>query len=875
MSDNQEISFSTVESPHLDAIEHSSSTNLCQRCQQIDFGALFDSSNNTQVNIQGASREWNIPIENAFFIDSLTNISRRAIKGCSLCTLLSNAPLHRHRWIGGDYDNQEKARLDILNWSLYLIKINRENHENENLLTVFLSPPDNHRPITDRDLLGTSPHDGRICILNGSTGSGHGRIIPPNVNIAILKEWLSSCERSHPECHFSVEEYLAQSKTADTTATSESQLDTVSSESQMETLYQPKSSCGGIHGTVEIADSKRPLTIGKDKPKKSSLKYLFGLARRPRSQPKLRVQLVSGSQSGSLASSRETGLDKSANQYFRLIDVSRRCVLSREYLPANPRYASLSFVWGLSIQGCSLTKARLNQHIDDLGRACSQIPAVLPASLQDAITLAAQMGIKYLWVDCLCIIQDDETDKSCQINNMAAIYQNATICIVAAAGVDANAGLPGVTKPRSLTAQSPVTLSGGMTIGMTHRSFDDVLRDTKWVTRGWTYQELQLSKRTLIFSDDEVLYQCGRLHHRESRYEYWTNPQYIRWDSSGPSKYSIYASHSQRRLDTATKPFISYGTYVQEYSKRVLSHDSDAINAFNGIGRILERHTASTMIFGLLEATFFQGMLWEPLGPLRRRTEVDEAKDISRPLFPSWSWAAWEGKVTDSSVAISSLNLETMINIQKPMLCPGVPATGWETSFASELQPGGSYRSLIGIIPSVTRIAIFDIIQRFETIGIGVRTQYSIYNLPKDGRPGWEVGSFTIGSNQESTIPSRGTFIQLFVAQDYSMLGIVLGHCHVLLIDSNELDLSMSNADRTKVAENFRIMEIDSHAHKNGPPAFQPSKLPCQGLYIDHCCKLAALGKNTVILGSRIGIGSIELDAWREAKPEPAFVLLG
>jgi hypothetical protein len=54
------------------------------------------------------------------------------------------------------------------------------------------------------------------------------------------------------------------------------------------------------------------------------------------------------------------------------------------------------------------------------------------------------IGERYLWVDSLCIVQDDPQEKHGQIANMDAIYGNAILTINAAAGQDANAGLPGV-----------------------------------------------------------------------------------------------------------------------------------------------------------------------------------------------------------------------------------------------------------------------------------------------------------------------------------------------------------------------------------------------------------------------------------------------
>ena len=69
---------------------------------------------------------------------------------------------------------------------------------------------------------------------------------------------------------------------------------------------------------------------------------------------------------------------------------------------------------------------------------------LLPATLVDVIDLVHSLGIEYIWIDALCIIQKNDLDKKDQIRNMSKIYGCSIITIIAASGSDSNAGLPGI-----------------------------------------------------------------------------------------------------------------------------------------------------------------------------------------------------------------------------------------------------------------------------------------------------------------------------------------------------------------------------------------------------------------------------------------------
>jgi len=68
----------------------------------------------------------------------------------------------------------------------------------------------------------------------------------------------------------------------------------------------------------------------------------------------------------------------------------------------------------------------------------------LPQTIEDALELASMLDLEYVWVDALCIIQDDPEDQGYQIGKMATIYSSAFLTIIAASGSHSDAGLPGL-----------------------------------------------------------------------------------------------------------------------------------------------------------------------------------------------------------------------------------------------------------------------------------------------------------------------------------------------------------------------------------------------------------------------------------------------
>lgn len=137
---------------------------------------------------------------------------------------------------------------------------------------------------------------------------------------------------------------------------------------------------------------------------------------------------------------------------LRLVDVEQRCVVDSE---DDSSYVALSYVWSRAEvpQLTNLTDERFRE-------AGSLDRETLLPTIDDAVEVTRSLGEKYIWVDCLCIMQDDGADKHRFIPQMDAIFGFAAVTIVAAAGVDAKAGLPGMNPGSRTRVQVPFIVNG-------------------------------------------------------------------------------------------------------------------------------------------------------------------------------------------------------------------------------------------------------------------------------------------------------------------------------------------------------------------------------------------------------------------------------
>lgn len=301
-----------------------------------------------------------------------------------------------------------------------------------------------------------------------------------------------------------------------------------------------------------------------------------------------------------------------------VIDVLQECLVE---VPSTARYITLSYVWG-GPQVFQNILARKQSLYRSGGISSNNV--TIPKTIRDAIQLVTLLGERYLWVDSLCICQDDPKHKMDQIRNMGNIYGMALFTVVAAYGDNANSGLPGVT-PQSRKVSQRTEVIQNMLLSNEARHLEHVLPQSHWNTRGWTYQENELSNRCLIFTQDQVYFRCNRGEFKED---------------SGLRDIARGFQRSQRIRGQNSPIWHSYSRAVRSFTRRNFTLATDVIPAFEGVASLFQPAFGGSFLFGLPETELDAALLWQPISPTDRRVDAN----TKVPLFPSWSWAGWTGE---------------------------------------------------------------------------------------------------------------------------------------------------------------------------------------------------------------------------------------
>ena len=302
-----------------------------------------------------------------------------------------------------------------------------------------------------------------------------------------------------------------------------------------------------------------------------------------------------------------------SNNSFRLIDVDRQCIVSAEAQP----FLALSYVWGTE-RFSRTTKATLDAVMQPEGLKSVQ----LPPTVAEAMHLTKLLGYKYIWVDALCIVQDDQEDWFDMAAVMDSVYALATLTICAAGG-DAYFGIRGLKQGGRNFQQAIARYSEDVQLMIT-RPAEHFVERSQWNTRAWTFQERICSRRSLIFVDDRVFFQC--------RQSVMCEDITMEHDAL-LEEWSLETKDALGRL-LLGNPVRQYTKCVQLYTQRKVTFPQDKLIAFSAIERLLSQSMNTGFQTGLPTSYFDFALLWTPSQDLG-----NSSKRLSE--FPSWTWAGW------------------------------------------------------------------------------------------------------------------------------------------------------------------------------------------------------------------------------------------
>jgi hypothetical protein len=323
-------------------------------------------------------------------------------------------------------------------------------------------------------------------------------------------------------------------------------------------------------------------------------------------------------------------MDRNLPGFVRMVDVVSMAMIPA---PSGCRYVALSYVWGGNGAEYWTTKDNIAKRSMPGGLNAAN----LPDTIADSISFVRQLGERYIWIDALCITQDDSQDKVVQLNAMDLVYGLSYFTLIAAGGKTARDPLPGY-RPQTRTPQIHVEVIQGLHLFVTPPSHAEALALSTWITRCWTYQESALSCRRIYFTEKQVYFECQCQVFRED----------IVAESKADSSSSLFRYPRGEYFPASSNPFESYMFAVQNCTRRNLTVESDIVDAFTGVTNALVvafglGDPARTFQYGMMLTELHHALLWQhdPHTPRARRSLV-EGGDSS---WPSWAWATWRGAV--------------------------------------------------------------------------------------------------------------------------------------------------------------------------------------------------------------------------------------
>ncbi|KAI1097540.1 HET-domain-containing protein [Jackrogersella minutella] len=326
------------------------------------------------------------------------------------------------------------------------------------------------------------------------------------------------------------------------------------------------------------------------------------------------------------------------------------------------KYAALSYCWGPPEDAKTQFKTEQATLPDRLSgfqlEGTSRI-------MQDAIEVCRGLDIPYLWVDAVCIIQDDKDDWERESAEMTNVYQSAHLTICTPTSTSCREGFLGPRSSATVSFRSNINTDvvGSYNIRPCGVIAEEQIAEgdyeridnggtnpqNNWWKRGWTFQELALSRRVLLF---------GIKLHLVFEDKFWSEGDEMLTEAmdgmpaegmGGTFAVISVAGALESREDESM-----WMSMVEQYTARQLTFESDKLPAMGGLAKIAVLGRGDSYLAGIRKDSLHRDLFWTPVvkSSAKDREELVSfnslIKSLNSPkpyIAPSWSWARWKGGV--------------------------------------------------------------------------------------------------------------------------------------------------------------------------------------------------------------------------------------
>ncbi|KAI1494884.1 HET-domain-containing protein [Biscogniauxia mediterranea] len=349
-----------------------------------------------------------------------------------------------------------------------------------------------------------------------------------------------------------------------------------------------------------------------------------------------------------------------SHKWPNLASTSFRLVDNTQY-PTNVKYVTLSHCWG---PGPAHKKLRLIKSTESKLRKGMPV-SVLPRTFRDAFEIVSRLGVRYLWIDRLCIVQDSASDWAAEAGTMQGVYRGGFVNIAALGAGDDEYGCFVERDPKTV-GPGLVNLRPKDRLPLYYRHPDEATRGWKTtfssgplVGRAWVLQERLLAARNLYFGRSQVFWECctntccetmptgplvkarslARGSSHDSRSSEEMKGDLFAWKSL----IDVENTGGNSRNDPLANLMEEWSSTVNIYSACSLTFTNDKLVAVSGLADDMRSKLKalnpdySDYIAGMWRVSLPHCLMWTVKGPSERPTPY---------RAPSWSWASVKGVIT-------------------------------------------------------------------------------------------------------------------------------------------------------------------------------------------------------------------------------------